>query len=214
MHTTKKLENIGLDDYKMGEAYFMDMAEQGLFLEDAGLLCYTFRKDMPQKERYCIQSCPKGCTKEMAQHMNSRGWTYICDDDGFYVFRGEDNAEDVEISIEDEMNRWKDRQGESKKRISSLLMVGIFFLLTNFFTRSGGFFGGGFLLNVTFGLALLYQIIGELHSLKKAKGCIVCLTKGELPEDENWKRKNILVWAENFLMVAVWLLLIFGRGIA
>ena len=216
MHTTtKKLKTIGLDDGKMCEAYFLDMAERGLILEDAGLLCYTFRKELPQRARYCIHNFPKGCSKEIAQHMRGCGWTYICDDDEYYVFRGEDDARDAEIPAEDQILRWETRKEDSNKRVSNILMAGVFILIPNFFSATReGFFGSRFVLYVTLVLFGLYQMIDELISLKKAKQRVECLNNGEeLTEDENWKRKNTFTWIENLFMVTLWLLLILGGGL-
>ncbi|WMI81516.1 DUF2812 domain-containing protein [Anaerotignum sp. MB30-C6] len=175
--TTKRLKSIGLDERRAACSYFQDMAEEGLILEDAGLLCYTFRKDLPQRVRYSIQNFPKGCSKEDAQLMKDCGWTFLCDDDEYYLFRGEDHAKEVEIAIEDQVERWRIRQEESSKNISTMLKAGGTYLILNLFLAiSSGVSDAILVLYVTLGLFWLYQMAGELLSLKKAKGRAESLT--------------------------------------
>jgi len=208
----KKLKTIGLDEYQVGNAYFRDMAECGLLLEDAGLLCYSFRKDVPQKVRYSIQNFPEGCSKEKAQYIMECGWDYVCDDSEYYVFRGGSDAREIEIPIREQLRDWNIRKEEKDKRISGLLMTGAPILVLNAYNLlSGGYGDSGVILIVTLGVLWVYQIIGEALGRKQIKAQVEYLTEQRgSPGNENWRHRKFTVWMGYFFMVALWIVIVWG----
>lgn len=214
--TTKRLKSIGLDEYEGACAYFRAMAEKGLILEDAGFLCYTFRKDLPQRVRYSIQNFPGGCDKKDAHYIQNSGWTFICDDNDYVLFHGDDDAKELEIPIKDQIRRWRTRQEEINQNITTLLKTGGGYLLLNVLSAiSGGISDAILVLHITIGFFWFHQMIGKLLSLKRVRMRAESLIEGEIfAKDENWRRKIVIAWVGNLFTVVAWLVIIWGVWIA
>ena len=74
------------------QAYFNDMAQRGLFLDEIGQIYYYFREGEPKEIRYATQVFSDYPTQNELDEIAAKGWKMVCRWEKEYVFFTEDMA--------------------------------------------------------------------------------------------------------------------------
>lgn len=79
-----------LRDGLRAQAYFNDMAQRGLFLDEIGQIYYYFREGEPKEIRYATQVFSDYPTQNELDEIAAKGWKMVCRWEKEYVFSTED----------------------------------------------------------------------------------------------------------------------------
>jgi len=79
-----------LRDGLRAQAYFNDMAQRGLFLDEIGQIYYYFREGEPKEIRYATQVFSDYPTQNELDEIAAKGWQMVCRWEKEYVFATED----------------------------------------------------------------------------------------------------------------------------
>lgn len=103
----KKLKKqMPIRDGLRAQAYFQDMAAQGLFLDEIGHLYYYFREEEPREIRYAAKVFSDYPLKEQLEEMEATGWKEVCHWDKEFVFATEDPS--LEVLFDHLEEEWQD----------------------------------------------------------------------------------------------------------
>lgn len=126
MKTTKRLWPFVLADNKLAEEYLEKQASKGLVLESINIygLWATYRKEEPQKRRYCVDGF-KGKKEEQGRYIRmakDAGWHYVAELPGHIFFSADPGTDPVPTQTD-----WREEYLQIRKGLwSQDIPLGIF----------------------------------------------------------------------------------------
>ena len=130
MKTTKRLWPFVLADNKLAEEYLEKQASKGLVLESINIygLWATYRKEAPQKRRYCVDGF-KGKKEEQGRYIRmakDAGWHYVAELPGHIFFSAEPDTNPIPTQTD-----WREEYLQIRKGLwSQDIPIGIFLVIS------------------------------------------------------------------------------------
>ena len=129
MKTTKRLWPFVLADNKLAEEYLEKQASKGLILDSINIygLWATYRKEEPQKRRYCVDGF-KGKKEEQGRYIRmakDAGWHYVTELPGHIFFSAEPDTNPIPTQTD-----WREEYLQIRKGLwSQDIPIGIFLII-------------------------------------------------------------------------------------
>ena len=223
MKYTFRLVPCSIYDYEIMESWLEDLALQGLVLENISFGIAKFRKEMPQRIRYCMSIIPAERwdvyewipgRSSFIDLCKTSGWNYICQRGQFGIFMTTDESV-VEMHTEPELQYLDYKNYVDWRALIGRLMI----LMVALYVFWGAFLRYGFLtiwaqeehlLVISVLLVLLAIIIIDIRQLV----CPILLYQklkrdGITHERKEWKRYALCY---RLLFISVACIFVFGFG--